>query len=411
MKILYVIHEFFPDWYTGTARVGLNIAKYMQKMGHEVKMLTYGINETGNLTASGSVLYKKYEYDSIQVISFRDRYINPKIHINIFNSDIEKDMKQIIEYEKLDDVDIAHIVHPLRTGVVVKILEEKGIPILLTLTDYWTICPGVQLLKHDYSICNSPDPEKCSLECMYNMSDIKKRIEDAQYLLNLADVITVPSNVVKHVFKINGFDHEKIQIINHGIDYKLFSKINSKLYTKDDTVTFGHIGPILRHKGIHILIDAFLKTRLSHIKLKIYGPHSYDKEYYEQLKKSIRGDNRIVFMGKFEYSNLSDIYRDIDITIFSSIWYETYGLVLTESLAHRVPVIASNTIGSAIEFVKNGSGITFNMGNIDELTGIIEKIGKNPLLINELKNNIVYPPMIEEEALYYEKIYNRLMAV
>ena len=99
---------------------------------------------------------------------------------------------------------------------------------------------------------------------------------------------------------------------------------------------------------------------------------------------------------------------DIDIEIFPSIWYETYCLALTESLVHNVPVIASNTIGSAMEFLKNGSGILLDIGNVDDLSQIIEIIGKNPLVLNDLKNKIMYPPRIEEEALCYEEIYNKI---
>jgi glycosyltransferase involved in cell wall biosynthesis len=406
VKILYVIHEFFPKHYTGTARVGLNLAKQMQKMGNEVKVLTYGLSETDGMIASGNILYKKYVYDSVQVFSIKDKNMSPEINFRIFNRNIENDIKQIIESESLDDTDIVHVVHPLRMGIVAKIFKEKKIPIVLTLTDYWTICPRVQLLKSDYSICNgSTREEKCRSDCAYGAQEIKNRIKEALFLLDLADIITVPTNVARHIFNINGFNNKKIQVVNHGLDYKYFNIINTKLYSKDDTVSFGYIGPILKHKGLHILINAFLKVKMSQIKLKIYGSYLHERNYYNDLKILVNGDSRIIFMGEFAYDNLSNIFKEIDVAIFPSIWYETYCLALTESLSHNVPVIASNTVGSAIEFLKNESGIVFNSGDVEELARIIENMGKNPLLINNLKRYIIYPPMIEEEALCYQKLY------
>ena len=411
MKILYIVHEFFPHNYTGTARVALNLAKQMQKMGHQVTILTYVSSEVDDLTALGGILYKKYEYDTLPVISFKMADVSPEINFNIFNKNSEKDINCIIESECLDDIDIAHVVHPLRTGIVAKILKEKNIPIVLTLTDYWTICPRVQLLKaNSNNICNGPDEcKKCLHDCAYGDQEIKNRLNDTSVLFNLVNVITVPSNLVKHIFSINGFNHKKIHVVNHGLDYKYFSSINTKLHSKNDAVSFGYVGPVLKHKGVHVLIESFLKVKLSQIELKIYGSHFHEKDYYNYLKRLAKDDSRINFMGEFDYDNLSNIFASIDVAIFPSIWYEAYCLALTESLAHNVPVIASNTVGSAIEFLKDGAGIVFNIGDVNELAKIIENIGGNPLLINKLKNCLTYPPMIEEETLRYEKIYERLI--
>ncbi|RJS86010.1 glycosyltransferase [Methanophagales archaeon] len=411
MKILYVIHEFFPEFYTGTARVGLNLAKQMQKMGHQVKVLTYEPTETKGMFSIGGLLYKKYEYDSIQVISLRHKNLNPQVNFNIFCYDVEKEIRELIDIEGLNDIDIAHIIHPLRMGIVAKIVKEKNIPIIMTLTDYWTICPRVQLLKPNYSICNGPNEgEKCSAVCGYAKQEMKNRLKDAISLFDLADIITVPSRIVKHIFNINGFNGEKIQVVNHGLDYKYFNKLNNKTYSENDTITFGYIGPVLKHKGVHLLVEAFKKVNLSNIRLKTYGSPLHEKNYYDYLKELSTGDDRIALMGEFGYDKLSYILADIDIAVFPSICYESYCLALTECLAHKVPVIASNTVGSAFEFIKNDSGLIFNSGNIDELAQLIEKIGSKPSMINSLKDKIISPPRIEEEAMYYEIIYKKCLS-
>lgn len=410
MKILYVIHEFFPNFYTGTARVGLNLAKQMQKMGHQVKVLTYGPTETDGLIPIGNLLYKKYEYDSIQVISLRYKNSSPQINFNIFCYNIEKEIRQLIDIEGLNDIDIAHILHPLRMGIVAKILKEKNIPIALTLTDYWTICPRVHLFKPNYSICNGPnDGDKCSEVCGYSKQEMRNRLKDTVSLFDLADIITVPSSIVKHIFHLNVFNSKKIQVVNHGLDYKYFSRIKNKTYSENDTISFGYIGPVLKHKGVHLLVNAFKKVNLSNVRLKIYGSFLHERSYYDDLKKLSTGDNRIAWMGEFDYNMLSNILTDIDIAVFPSICYESYCLALTESLAHCVPAIASNTVGSAFEFIKNGSSLIFNSGSMDELAKLIEKIGSNPSMINSLKDKIISPPRIEEEAMRYEIIYKKCL--
>ncbi len=109
MRILYALHEFFPEFYTGTARVGLYLAKQMQKMGHQVKVLTYGLTETDGLIPIGDLCYKKYAYETLPVISLRHKKLYPQINFNIFCYDVEDEIRQLINVESLDDIDLIHM--------------------------------------------------------------------------------------------------------------------------------------------------------------------------------------------------------------------------------------------------------------------------------------------------------------
>jgi glycosyltransferase involved in cell wall biosynthesis len=410
MKIVYVVHEFFPKYYTGTARVALNIAKQMQRMGHQVSVLTYAIDETEELKPLGNLLYKRYEYDSVRVIAFRHKRVNPVINIDIFYDDTEAEIRELIEAEGLSKPDIVHIVHPLRTAILAKIYKERGMPILMTLTDYWTICPKVQLLKTNYLLCNGIDEQhKCSESCAYPAEQIEKRAKQTEKLFAYADQITVPSGLVKHVFEMNNLG-EKVRVVNHGLDYKYFKKTNNKKYCEKDKITFAYIGPVFRHKGVDLLIESFTKTTPKNITLRIYGSAFHETGYYDELKKKASCDGRISFMGGFNHDTLSDILNDIDIAVFPSIWYETYCLALAEALAHRVPVITSNTVGSGLEFIKDGvNGFIFDFRDPTKLTKIIDRIGEDTYILNELKENISYPVRIEEEAFTYENMYKELI--
>jgi hypothetical protein len=41
MKILYLVHQFYPDAYQGTEKFVLQLAQHCQAAGHEVKVITY----------------------------------------------------------------------------------------------------------------------------------------------------------------------------------------------------------------------------------------------------------------------------------------------------------------------------------------------------------------------------------
>ena len=71
MNILYIIHQFYPNHYSGTERVVFETASYMQKLGHKVTILTYSHED--NYTYQNSqdeIMYKEFMY---QVICINDR--------------------------------------------------------------------------------------------------------------------------------------------------------------------------------------------------------------------------------------------------------------------------------------------------------------------------------------------------
>jgi glycosyltransferase involved in cell wall biosynthesis len=160
---------------------------------------------------------------------------------------------------------------------------------------------------------------------------------------------------------------------------------------------------------VHLLIKSFKEISLNNIELRIYGSHLHKKEYYSELKNLINDDKRITLMGEYNYNDLSNNLSSLDVIVFPTIGYETYGLTLTEALAHNLPVISSNTLGSALEFVRDGvNGFFFRMGDEEALARLIEFIGRTPTILNKLKKNISYPPRVEEEAVQYELIYKEI---
>jgi glycosyltransferase involved in cell wall biosynthesis len=62
------------------------------------------------------------------------------------------------------------------------------------------------------------------------------------------------------------------------------------------------------------------------------------------------------------------------------------------------------------EIIKDGeNGFVFDVGNADSLANVLEKIGEDPTILNTIKNNIISPPRIEEEAFEYEILYHKLL--
>lgn len=407
MRILYVVHQFFPKGYTGTERLVLNLAKQMQRMGHYVEVLTYGIEDdnTGFLNQDG-IMYKRYIFQNIPVISIKYLNIDDNINFTIFEDRLRNILNEFITKGKFD---IMHVAHSMRIGYAAKIARSLNVPYVLTLTDFWLICPRGIFVTLKGELCyQGGNILKCTKECLGNFSPdhIQKRIKESKDIFQHASYRISATKFLKKLFEINGFSD--INIIKFGTDYSNV-RPNIKMYFKDSDITIGYLSSLMPHKGAHILLDAFMNADMNNIRLKIYGDYLNQTHYYEQLKKIVNGNKNVKFCGEYKYEKMADIFDGIDLMIVPSIWWENSPLVLLGALAHKVPAIVPN-LGGMTEVIENGkNGFTYDAGDVESLVNVIRKIGNNPTILNDIKNNIQCPPRIEEEAFEYEKIYSNLI--
>ncbi len=399
MRILYLVHQFFPKYYTGTERFTLGLAKQMQKMGHSPTVLTYemDLDEIGFEHLVGEVHIKPYTYQSVPVVAIKR--MSRRTRYQVFDTEIEQ------AFERLGlEFDLLHVCHPLWLGSVVRSCKKRRIPSVLTLTDAWLLCPRETLLDTSFRLCSGPEAgSRCVSNCGFP-SDIRQRYKDAMDLLEMVNLVTTSSHFTASLIKRNGYKGD-VRVIRHSIDYRYVSR------TTDGTqkeLVLGFIGTIMWHKGLHVLLRAFRKVRAPTTKLRIYGSLTHDPTYAREMLEMSRGDSRIRFEGSFEIERLPEIMQNISVLVIPSVYYENYPLVMLAALAHGIPVIGSE-IGGIPEVIKHGeNGMLFEAGNSDELALLIEQIAERNMVIEKLRSNIVPPRRIEEEALDYENIYMKL---
>jgi len=405
MRILYAVHQFFPTHYTGTERFILNLARQMHIMGHTPRVFTYETAEMFGIGQSDSMIRKCYNYQGLSVISVKHKIIPPKIDFSIYDQEIEAVMKDILSKEPFD---ILHVGHPMRNGSVIKEAKKRNIPVVLTLTDFWLMCPRIIAVAKNRRLCSGPNEGKsCSSNCYEDLiqEEVSQRFKEAKDLLKSVDVICSPTHFLGDIFE-DVFGVE-VQVVRHGIQY---SDIHSgkRKYKRENRVVFGYIGTILPHKGVHIILSALSYMNSKDINIKIYGNYFGEKDYYDYLINMVRGDNRVQFLGEYKDEDLSDIISGIDCMLVPSLWWENSPLTVLTSLAYKVPVITIN-MGGAAELVKNGvNGFNFEIGNPKDLAEKMMAIASNPLILDEIKENIIRPPRVEEEAFIYEGLYRSL---
>lgn len=412
MRILIGVHQFFPHHYTGTERYVLNICKQLQKMGHFVKVLTYSIIDNIDFKKGLKMLYKEYVFEGIPVIALKHNDIpnDYSFCFELINDDLYNEVVNII---KKDEFDIYHCAHPFRISASIKAAKDCGLKVVFMATDYWLMCPLGIMLRTDKVLCDGPDKgQNCLKFCFSHVDtyEIEKRIKDSYNLINSCDCLLSPSNFLIWLFdNAKYIDKERFILSRHGLDYTK-RKLNFKR-VPNGNIVFGYIGTIQQHKGVHVMIEGFKRTKHKNIKLQVWGGCFNENEYYQNLINTSKEDPRIEFKGVYDFNDISKILENIDVVIVPSIWYENAPLTISTSLAYLTPVITSN-IGGMAEMIKDGhNGLTFKVGDADDLSERISLIASNPELISKFKSNIQYPIRIEEEAFNTEQIYRSLLDI
>jgi glycosyltransferase involved in cell wall biosynthesis len=408
MRILFAVHQFFPKHYTGTERLVLNLCKQMRRMGHYVEVLTYSMTAEDGFKRHGDLLVNEYEYQGIPVISIKHAIMPDEVSFPVFDDGINEILDGMVARRHYD---IVHVCHPMRVGSVIRSAKRCNIPVVLTLTDFWLMCPkGIAVAQNGELCLSSDNGTRCVKDCFGPMwqDRLKQRFNDTKEVFKSVDCVTAATNFMQAVFKTNNFT-SAVKLIRFGTDY-IDVRENKNTYSPGSNITIGFLSTLLPHKGAHVLLEAFNMARVDNIKLKIYGDYFGETDYFNSLKEMAKDGGKVEFCGAYKYEEISDIMGGIDLSILPSLWWENSPLILLSSLSHRVPAIVSDLSGMT-EIIKDGeNGFTFPAGSTKDLAKVLQKIGRDPAILNELKANISRPPRIEEEAFEYEKIYNALLA-
>jgi len=410
MRILYIVHQFYPEFHSGTEKFLFNLASNLQRDGHFVQIVTYSFSVQKNIfQCKQNLLVRDYFFQNLPVVSIQHRKTRGDIDMAIGHSDIYRFALDFLQ--QAQPYDLVHIAHPMRLTSFAEAAGDLEIPYVFTLTDFWTICPKVILQTSSGNLCAGPDNgEACSGFCPELKRDfIRSRLHLSRKLLDGAEAIVSPSRFLAAVFT-KAFPELNIGIIPHGMDFQ-YLKLNTKKYQKNDSIVFAYCGGLSRHKGVHVLLEAFMGINTRNARLKLFGSYFQDKDYFDYLQKIACGNEKIQFCGSYTNEQVGDIYAGIDVLILPSLCYENYSLVLHEALACGVPVIASH-VGLMAEKIKHAvNGFTFRVGDVKDLTHQLKRITDNPEILNTLKDSVkqlILPP-VEEEAYLYDRLYQTVL--
>ncbi len=227
---------------------------------------------------------------------------------------------------------------------------------------------------------------------------IATRLSNADLVISCSDYVT---NKIRTRFP----EYASIcETVNNGVDADYFVP-GDRDYTQQDKAApqILFVGRISPEKGIHDLIDAFIKIseKYPHAELTIAGPdivvsreflfdlqHEpevqalepfYSINYLEYIKSKIPAHlvQQVIFTGSLPQPQLLPYYQKADVVINPSL-SEAFGMSLIEAMATQTPVVATK-IGGMPEIVNDGvTGRIVEPGNPQALADATVEIISNP---------------------------------
>ena len=224
------------------------------------------------------------------------------------------------------------------------------------------------------ALCHHP----LAMETGLDPYERKLLLQSESYALKNANhVIVTSQNTRKILIEDFSISSSQITVAQPGTDRYSFARCNGsppKLLT---------CASLIKRKGHDILIDALREIHCLNWQARFVGDETLDPKWAGELrdKVALSGlSTQIEFVGTV--ANIASEYQNADIFVLPSK-FEGYGMVLSEAMAHGLPIISTRT-GAIPEVVPESAGILVKNEDHSALAAALKKL----ILDGDLRNKM-----------------------
>jgi len=446
LRVVLTIHHFPPNYSAGAEVYAFRLAGWLVRHGYEVEVVCIeSITHEGNSEL-------EHEHEIYEGISVWRLYFNLERAPDLFRQSFDNPTigEWFAEFLQRARPDVVHINSCYLLSVsTIAATKQQSLPLIVTLHDFWFVCPRITLLKPTGVLCTVPEnvaecawclatekrrfrwPEMVSrgaagtvaqrwlisppvaklLGIRPDASKIAYRRELLMNALKQVDIILSPSEFLRNIFIEQGIEPAKILYSRLGLDTSYWIIPSRSVRESSEDLRVSYIGQLAPHKGVHLLVEAFNRLIFSsqRAQLKIYGDPNVFPDYAQLLRKTADGNPAIEFAGRFDNRRVAEILNQTDVIVAPSIWYENSPITIMEALTAGTPVVTAN-LGGMPELVQhNVNGLLFEAGNISDLAGQLQRLLDEPGLVAALASNAHPVRMIDDEMAQILSLYESVL--
>ncbi len=304
---------------------------------------------------------------------------------------------------------LVHVHHLGGLGLsCLKVVKDSGLPLVMTLHDYWMICPRGQMFHSDLYSCSTVDPRLCA-PCMAatwpallpsggglpfapdlpreDLPSVAALHDWLREMLSLPDLLLTPSEAARKRFLQFGVPESRIFVEENGLDPAPFEGLRREPSSR---LRVGFAGTLIPSKGVHVLLEAFSRLPEGKASLLLAGnapPFYQHTRYMDQVRElagRVPAGNPVEILGSYRHEDLPRLLARIDLLVVPPLWEEVFGLTLREGLLSGAAVAASR-VGGLVQAVEEGkNGFTFPPGDAGALEEILRRFLEDPGLAERL---------------------------
>lgn len=414
MKILHISTGFPISFQGGITNYVRILAETQAQNGHDVTVI--GAPDQKNHK------FKYIEYQSKKILPFSFSKMLDDESLAFFSSVLSEHQFDLVHIHMMLDVD--RRIHTLL----------KEIPYVISLHDYFFICPRIQMVKPNRVLCT----KYCSAECSKCISALafnpvfmrgfcklnaiakfahvslptepaivpqnvtEERFREYKKLLEAADRVLPVSNRVREIYADSGTD-AKYQVLHIGnISADQFTEYQFNEHMEDRKIKVTMLGSINYVKGGEILLKLAKGVDANHVELHFWGRSN---EYADAIKKA-----GVIDHGTYTQDKLAEILRDSDLGLVLSVWEDNAPQVVMELLNNHVPVIGTR-MGGITDFVNETNGLVFYPYDEKEICRAVDFLNTVTLdEIEQLKRSIHRTKTTAEHYREIMEIYEEILA-
>ena len=428
MKIVLPVHHFPPRYSAGAELYTFRLARWLIQHGHTVEVVCI---EHVRWDGRNRVVAAHDTYEGVPVWRLAIEASPQGWPVRTFDN--PELAAWFADYLGQTRPDLAHFqagyligVGPLRATI------SLGIPTVLTLHDFWFLCPQITFLRGDGTRCAGPpdDPGVCAwcVRLTGRMSRFADRVSggaagrvgavvlraEARQMtarrqallpaLAWPNVVVAPSHFLAERFRPY-VPAGRLHVLRLGLDTTRL-RVTPTAPT-DGPLRLIYIGQIAPHKGVHVLVAAIqaLPSVGRPVELTIYGDLAQHGAYGRKLEALAGGEPRIRLAGRFANSQICEVLGACHATVVPSLWYENSPLAIMEAHAAGRPVLTS-ALGGMAELVRDEvDGLHFRPGDAADLARQIGRLGTEPGLLERLGQGVRPPATLDDEMGVLLQIY------
>lgn len=449
IKVLHIGYGFIPWRGGGLIEYAEDLMEEQVKDGYEVYYFCSG----RHYPFLKKTFLKKWKSHKGYLVF---EVINPPIYhggdkgtwFDLESKVIENLFKKVLLEIKPDIIHIQELAG-LPSSLIL-IAKRLNIPCVMTLHDYFLLCPTLKLFDYNHNLCEDfLGGQKCVKCCSLIPLEIRKMLihstlifqinktpflyrmlkkgykklkpliysllkrnslqddtsftffnkatEKANYFLErrtknierlkLIDLLIAQSYKVEEIYRRFLGNNINIKTIHSSV--KHLDKIRPELLTNIAyPIKFVTLNGFASiPKGAYLLLETLEK--LENLRLTEKFEFHILGGVDSKFINRISKFKNVIYHGSYKVDDLDKLLSGFHVGIMPSVWWECYGYTGVEMLTKGIPVIG-NARGGIVDYVSNGfTGWLNKSASSDELVEIIKNILNNPQQIIELNRKII----------------------